>query len=295
LLSLAQSSDYLFCLEWTSSDTGPKVLQYRKVKYKNPESYYHNFLDNVLKNLDISSLNTSNSISLSIDISNIIISSFNYDSHIGLNDYVKWYKEEILNPYLIENFDYYFYPLNNIDNTVMVIAINKKTKNNIKTSCAKHKLNLTNLNIDLFSAAAAINIYKKKNIQNYFLWKIGKNNYHYGLYYEGNEMKHFIKVRKTKKIDCIQSIGDNIKKNELVELFENILFKNKINATFIDKIFLYQSKTGFGLMKKILKNKKIVVMDIGSKFINKKSNNKDIQFSLLGFNENCNSLRGIDV
>ena len=41
------------------------------------------------------------------------------------------------------------------------------------------------------------------------------------------------------------------------------------------------------------KNKKIKIMDIGSKFLNK--NKKNINYSLIGFNENGNSLKGIDV
>ena len=296
MLSLAQSADYLFCLEWTSSDTGPKVLQHKKIKFKNSQKFYKNFLDNVLRNLKRSSINTSSSITLSIDINNVIISSFNHDPNIELNEYIDWYEKEILNPYFIENFDNYFYPLNNTDNTIMVICINKKIKNNIKISCEKHNFNLTHLTIDLFSAGSAINIYKEKNIKNYLLWKIGKNNQHYGLYYEGDAIKHFIKIKKTKKIDCIQSIGDKSKKVELINFFEKILFENKVKISSIDNIFLYQSKTGFELLKNLSKTRKITIMDIGSKVLNKKSSNKkDIQFNLLGFNENCNSLRGIDV
>ena len=43
-----------------------------------------------------------------------------------------------------------------------------------------------------------------------------------------------------------------------------------------------------------LNKKKIVLMDIGLKFLDKKKN-KSSQFNLLSFNENGNSLRNIDV
>ena len=295
MLSFAQSAEHLFFLEWTPSDTGPKVLQYKKIKNNNSRTLYKNFLDDILKNINKNSLNTSNSVTLSIDINNILITSFNYDSNIKLEEYVEWYKNKILNPYILDNFDIYFYPLNNKENSIMVICINNEIKNNIIKSCEKHQYDLMHLTLDLFSASSAINIYKKKNIKNYLLWKIDKNNFHYGLYYENNNLKHFIKIKKTNKIECIQSIGDQNFKEDLIKMYDKILFKNKVEATYIDKIFIYQSKTSFELLKKISKNNKISIMDIGSKFLNKQSNKKGLQFNLLGFNENCNSIRGIDV
>lgn len=295
MLSLAQSGNHVFCLEWTPSDTGPQILQNKKIKFNHTKSPFKNFLDYTFKNISKNSLNTSDSITVSLDINNVLVTSFNFDSNIEINEYVNWYKHKILNPYIVQNFDIYFYPLNNDENSIMVICINKKIKINIIESCEKHKFNLNHLTIDIFSAASAINMYKKKNIKNYLLWKINKNNYHYGLYYENNDLKHFIKIKKTNKIECVESIGDKSIKKELLQCFESILFKNKIKKTSIDKIFVYQSKISCELLKKISKINKITIMDVGLKVFKKKSNKKDIQYNLLGFNENCNSLRGIDV
>ena len=291
MLSLAQSSNCLFCLEWTSSDTGPKVLKYKKIKVNASQESYRNFLDDILINFKKSSMNSSSSISLSIDINNILLTSFNYDPSINLEDYIKWYQDNILNPYILKNFDIYYYPLNNVENSIMVICINKKIKANIFASCKKHNYDLVHLTLDVFSAGIAVKNYRKKNIKNYIMWKIDKNNYHYGLYYELDNLKHFIKIRKTNKIECIQSIGDKILKTNLMNMFESALLKNKLEAHFVDKIFLYQSKTSFELLKILSKENKIHIMDIGSKLLNK----KDSHYSLLGYNENINSLRGIDV
>jgi len=295
LLSLAQSGNHLFCLEWTPSDTGPKILQSKKIRFNHTKSPFKNFLDYTFKNINKNSLNTSDSITISIDIDSVLVTSFNYDSNVDINEYIDWYKHEILNPYLLDNFDIYFYPLNNDENSVLVICINKKIKKNIIESCEKHKFDLNHLTIDVFSASSAINIYKKKNVKKYLLWKVNKNNYHYGLYYENNDLKHIIKIKKSNKIECIESIGDKKIEKDLIQLFESVLFKNKVNKTYIDKIFVYQTKTSSELIKKISTINKIVIMDIGSKVFKKKSNKKGIQFNLLGFNENSNSLRGIDV
>tara|TARA_B110000438_G_scaffold300716_1_gene353770 strand:+ start:255 stop:1130 length:876 start_codon:yes stop_codon:yes gene_type:complete len=291
LLSLAQSANYLFCLEWTSSDTGPKVLQYKKIKFNTSQESYKNFLDTCLINFKKSSINQSNSISLSIDIDNLFLTSFNYDLNIDIVDYTKWYETNILNPYIVKNFDIYYYPLNNKENSMMVVCINKTLKANIIASCKKHKYELVHLTSDIFSAGIAARVYRKNNIKNYLIWKIGKNNYHYGLLYENDDLKHFIKIRKKNKIECIQSIGDKFLKIELIKMFESAISGEKLEVDFVDKIFLYQSKTNFELLKFLALENKIHIMDIGSKLLGK----KNPHYSLLGYNENINSLRGIDV
>jgi hypothetical protein len=291
LLSLAQSADYLFCLEWTPSDTGPKVLQYKKIKFNPSQKSYKNFLDASLIDFKKSSINPSNSMSLSIDIDNVLLTSFNYDLNIDLEDYTKWYEDNVLNPHIVNNFDIYYYPLNNKENSMMVVCINKKLKANIIASCKKHKYDLVHLTFDIFSAGIAAKVYRKENVRNYLIWKIGKNNYHYGLFYENDDLKHFIKVKKRNKIECIQSIGDNFLKIKLIKMFESAILGKKLEANFLDKIFLYQSKTNFELLKFLASKNKIHIMDIGSKLLGKKTPH----YSLLGYNENINSLRGIDV
>ena len=291
MLSLAQSADYLFCLEWTPSDTGPKVLQYKKIKFNPSQKSYKHFLDASLIDFKKSSINPSNSMSLSIDIDNVLLTSFNYDLNIDLEDYTKWYEDNVLNPHIVNNFDIYYYPLNNKENSMMVVCINKKLKANIIASCKKHKYDLVHLTFDIFSAGIAAKVYRKENVRNYLIWKIGKNNYHYGLFYENDDLKHFIKVKKRNKIECIQSIGDNFLKIKLIKMFESAILGKKLEANFLDKIFLYQSKTNFELLKFLASKNKIHIMDIGSKLLGKKTPH----YSLLGYNENINSLRGIDV
>jgi len=122
---------------------------------------------------------------------------------------------------------------------------------------------------------------------------------HYLLYYEKEVLKCYLKLRCGKKIECIQSIGEKLLKNNLISLVDSFLNNNiKPNTNFYDKIYLYQSKSNFELLEKIYNQNKdnIVIMDIGSKFLNKeKVSRKKNYYHLLGYNENGNSLRGIDV
>ena len=58
---------------------------------------------------------------------------------------------------------------------------------------------------------------------------------------------------------------------------------------------MYQTKSNSSQIKKIseLNKRKIKIMNIGKYFLNKKMSK--INYDLLSFNENSNSLRGIDV
>ena len=109
----------------------------------------------------------------------------------------------------------------------------------------------------MFTAFADTANYLYDNVNKYLLWKVNKNNYHYGLYYENNDLKHIIKIKKSNKIECIESIGDKKIEKDLIQLFESVLFKNKVNKTYIDKIFVYQTKTSSELIKKILHENKL--------------------------------------
>ena len=297
LLSLSQTSNRLFCVEWIPTESGPTVLNYKKLSY-NPQTY-DNFLDFVFNNFEIKNIDDINKIiTLSLDVDSVCLTSFKYEPKISLNDQIQWYQNNFLGKYIMDNYDIYYYPMDVNNNEVIVIYISKDLKNNILNSCEKYGYELRHLSVDIFSANHAVHIYDYSANDKYILWKIGKNNNHYLLYYEREILKHYIKLKYGKKIECIQSIGENSLKNDLIDLISSLLDDNtQINSNLYDKIYLYQSKSNFELLKKIYnQNKnKIIIMDIGSKFLNKGVTRKKNNYNLFGYNENGNSLRGIDV
>ena len=295
MLSLAQSSDSIFCIEWIPSESGPKVLQYKKIKTRSNYTTYKNFLDPILSDFILSSSNESNALSLSLDINNIGLSSFKYDDKISFKDYTQWYEKKVLGPYIANNYDIYYYKLYDVDNIAMVFYIGRELKNNIIKSCSSNSFEIKHLGVDIFSANISVNqIYKPQKTDSYIIWKIHKNNIHYMTYFKNNYLKHYIKVRIGKNINILQNIGSEDLQNKIISLLEFLLLDKKEPIPFVDNIYVYQMKSDFSFIKKIInKNKKIKIMDIGSKFLNKRK--KGINYSLVGFNENGNSLKGIDV
>lgn len=296
MLSISQASNSLLCIEWVPTESGPKVINYKKISYDFTSNI--NFLDFVLKNFDIKYSDSANRIiTLSLDVESVCLTSFRTVPEIELNDRIDWYENNFLGKYIVDNNDIYYYPIKGEKNDVMVVYIDKDFRKNIFDSCDKHNYKLKHLGLGVFSANDIVRIYNNDMDNKYVLWKIGKGNTHYLLYCESGDVKHYMKIKSNKKVECIQSIGDDCYKSNLMLLADSVFNNNvDINNTLSNKIYLYQSKSNFDSLKKIYNRDKnnIIIMDIGFRLLNKTSRRSN-QYNLLSYNENGNSLRGIDV
>ena len=285
MLSISQSSNFFHCLEWVPSESGVEVVNFNKISIENPLSSKDSIKE-ILDKFNPITKDESNSISISLDISNVQISSINFDPKIDLHSYVKWYEENILGKYIVENFDIYYYPCFN--NNLIIVMIDKIFRSNLIKSVYAAGCNLIDLNIGIFSANYAITqILKLNNLRNHLLWKIDKNNIHYITYYEKNILSNFVKFKKNKnKINFLNSLGDSKNLDKIIKYFSE-----KNNSNFIDKIFIYQlgNSTVKKNDEKILHNN-VEFLDISDFF--KIKNNK---FNFSGYIENSNSLKGVDV
>ena len=297
MLSISQASNCLSCVEWLPSESGPSVVQYKKIDFQ--DKSFINFLENVSINLDKKiHESTSKNLALSLDSNNVSISSFKYDKSITLKEKIDWYENIFLGPYVLKNYDIYYYSLEPFSFEVLVIYIDKQIKKNILESCEKYGFNLKHLSIDIFSANSSLNMYNKPK-DDYILWKIGKNKNQSILFFKDKKLSNYVNLNLFKNVEILQSVGTEYYTEKLVYLIENIVSNQQIKSLdddFYNQIYVYQTKNNYELLKKIYKidSDIITVMDIGSKFLNKNLKNK-ISYNLLSFNENGNSLEGIDV
>ena len=103
-----------------------------------------------------------------------------------------------------------------------------------------------------------------------------------------------MKIRASKDIIPLEYIGSEENQKKII-LFITSLFNNKkkLNPP-TNNIYIYQTKSDLSFIKKIIKKYKYIkLMDIGLKFLD--VNRKNTNYSIIGFNENGNSLKGIDV
>ncbi|MBI65260.1 MAG: hypothetical protein CMG64_03085 [Candidatus Marinimicrobia bacterium] len=290
MLSIAQSSNYFHFVEWSPSESGPKVLKFKKIKH-NVDYFNKNLLNDLISDFNPVSKEESNSLTYSIDSNYVGLSSFAVDPKINLSEYISWYEKNMLNNYFLDTFDLFYYPIN--DTNVMVISINKKIKNNLVKSSIDLGYKMMNFTVDIFSANQMVTqMYCENKIQNYLLWKIDKNNHHYFLYIKNNKFQNLIKVRYSNKIvDYLVNVGVN-ENEKILRNIESVL-KGENGST--DKIFLYQTKIDTKDISNILnKNLDNLVLMDPSSFISMKGANKN-KFKFLAYNENGISLRGVDV
>ena len=294
MLSIAQSENGYYCFEWTPTEKGPKVINFKFFKENNCTSI--NDFEKVVSSHQSQLKNQSNSLSITLNIQNVNVSSIKMDFSDNLSNIIKWYENKILNKEFLKQHEMFYYPLNpgNKSIPILILSIRKKIKSDIVTLSKNKGYALMYLSVDIFSAAILVKqVYKMKAYQNMLLWKINKNNIHYFVFYEKDNLSGFLKFKLLKKtFEVIKSIGSN-KSIELLKKFINHTLINNKKYEVINRAFVYQTKKDNRYIKKITNDNKlnITLIDIAGLF-NSSKNNK---YHYLPYIENGISLRGIDV
>ena len=294
MLSIAQSENGYYCFEWTPTEKGPKVINFKFFKENNCSSV--NDFEKVISLHQSQLKDQSNSLSVTLNIQNVNISSIKMDHSDSLDNIIEWYQGKILNEEFLKQHEMFYYPLNPSHKSIpiLILSIRKKIKSNIIALSKDKGYDLMYLSVDIFSAAILTKqIYKIKDNQNMLLWKIHKNNMHYFVFYENNNLSVFLKFKLLKKtFKIINSVGSN-KSIKVLKDFINQSLINKEKNKFIDSAFVYQTKNDNRYIKKITNDNKlnIKLVDITGIFNSSKQN----KYNCLPYIENGMSLRGIDV
>ena len=294
MLSIAQSENGYHCFEWTPTEKGPKVINFKFFKENNCTSI--NDFEKVISSHQSQLKDQSNSLSVILNIQNVNISSIKMDPDDKLSNIIKWYQDKILNKEFLKQHEMFYYPLNPGYKSIhiLILSIRKKIKSNITTLSKNKGYDLMYLSVDIFSAAILVKqVYKIKANQNMLVWKIEKNKTHCFVFYENDNLSSFLKFKLLKKtFKIITSIGSRKSIELLTNFISHTLINNKKYES-IDSTFVYQTKKDNRYIKKITDGNKlnITLIDITGIF-NSSKNNK---YLCLPYVENGISLRGIDV
>ena len=96
MFSLSQSDNGYYCFEWVPTENGPKIIQYEYIKTKKI-NHIDTALEKVIESFNPQTKHESKSLSLTLNINNIIISSYRVDTDYSLEDSLLWYNENIIN------------------------------------------------------------------------------------------------------------------------------------------------------------------------------------------------------
>ena len=226
MLAISHTLDGIYCIEWSSTENGPKVVNHSYIKnHSNIDS--HNLLSEIVSIFKPKLKEETNSMSISLNINDVIISQVSFDKSLDKEFFIDWYEKKYLNKKIIDKYFIYYIELLN-QNRYITFSIKKTLKENLIKSAKDLGYNLLNLSVDIFSVYTGIkNFYNLEKDGDYLIWKIEKSNYHYLLWCNGQGVKAFVKFKKNPKvIKLIKKIGDS-KFIEKINLFLKSFFVNK--------------------------------------------------------------------
>jgi len=290
LLSISQTTSGFYCIEWTPTENGPRIVNSKYLKiYNSIEN--KGVLEEITSHFSPIKGKDSKSLSITLNIDKFFISEIKRDKNMIDQDYIKWYEENIINEDYKKMYDLFYFPL--VDKlSYIAISISKSIKNDLIRGSSKLGYNLRYLSIDIFSSATLLK--SINNIDNFLIWKIGKNNNHYLLNIIDSKISAYCKFKKqSNTIVEIIKIGDNHIVSEMHNLLTSLLINNNKNTSF-SKIFIYQTSNSEKNIKSILSSEieNIELFNIVNLF-DSKAIFQPIKSSK--YVENGISFRGIDV
>ena len=229
MFSISQTSSGFFCLEWSSTENGPLIdnLNHIKIKSSFKED---SMLEKIISSCPPSIKDESNSLSITLNSNDILISSIDVFHDKENDKIISWYESNIMGKDFCENYYNYYYPMFcNDTKRFLTVSLPKKIKQNILDSSKKLGFNLIYLSVDIFSAAIlAQNIYKKETLGEYIIWKICENNSHVLALYDRDRIKAFIRLKKSSNefVDSY-SVGSKEDIDMVVQSINKILTYNK--------------------------------------------------------------------
>ena len=294
MFSISQTSRGFFCLEWSSTEDGPKIISLDHIKIKN------NFLEKstlkkIITNYNLSIKDESNSLAVTINIDNVLISSVDTFQDKENDKIISWYESNIMGKDFCDNYYNYYYPMSCSDKSrFLIVSLPKKIKNNIIDSSNQLGFNIIYLSIDIFSAAVLVqHIYRSVISDKYIIWKICENNSHIIILYNKNKIKAFVRVKKRSKIFVSDySIGSKSDIDMIINCVNDILIK-KSYYDMIENIFIYQTKRDLKVIKDVmnLNHKNLKILNF-NKLI--KDNTKNT-LKYIYYVENGISFKGLDL
>ena len=292
MFSISQTSRGFFCLEWSSTEDGPKITKLKHLKIPTDFSN-QKFLENITNSFSSNLKSQTNSLSIILDSSNVLFSLVKIDLSKNNEKLIRWYEKKIMGDDFCKSYYNYYFPMNSSNNCLLV-SLPKKIKDNIVDISEKSGFNLVYLSVDIFSASIlARQIYKKETKSEYLIWKIKNNNHHTVVVYNDKKVKLFLSlILKSDKIHIEFSIGPDDVVDRLILFIKNILIHKKSDDTF-KNIFIYQTKENKVLIKNIIDKykKNIKLLDM-SMLISSRDYDK---FQCLPYVENGICFKGLDL
>ena len=296
MLSISQTSRGFFCIEWISTEQGPKIVNLQHLK-SDIDFSNKNDLESILKLYKSNVKSDSKSLSIILDSKQLLMSKIELlDSLDKSKNILDWHESNILGKEFSNNYYNYYFPVYSDDShDYLCVYLKKKIKDNIVKSSKILGYDLRYLSIDIFSAAiGARQVFYNEINSEYLIWKICNKNLHRLVLYNGNKLNAYIEIyRKNRKFIPKQYVGSEENKTLLINCVNEILI-NKSNFHRFNNIYVYQTKQNKSDINRIidLNFKNIKILNF-NKMIDQTKEYNPLKY--IPFVENGIVFKGIDI
>jgi hypothetical protein len=296
LLSISQTSRGFFCIEWISTEQGPKIINLEHLK-SDIDFSNKNDLESILELYKSNVKSDSKSLSIILNSNKLLISKIEVlDSLDRNNDIIDWHESNILGKEFCNNYYNYYFPVysDNLYN-YLCVYLPRKIKDNIINSSFSLGYEMRYLSIDIFSAAlGARQVFYNEINSEYLIWKICNKNLHRLVLYNGNKLNAYIEIyKKNNQFISKKYIGSKENESLLINCVNEILI-NKSNFHRFNNIYVYQTKQNKSDINRIidLNFKNIKILNFNKMIDSTKEYNP---LKYISYVENGIVFKGIDI
>lgn len=296
MLSISQTSRGFFCIEWISTEQGPRIINLEHLK-SDIDFSNKNDLESILELYKSNVKSDSKSLSIILNSNKLLTSKIEVlDSLDRNNDIIDWHESNILGKEFCNNYYNYYFPVysDNLYN-YLCVYLPRKIKDNIINSSFRLGYEMRYLSIDIFSAAlGARQVFYNEINSEYLIWKICNKNLHRLVLYNGNKLNAYIEIyKKNNQFISKKYIGSKENESLLINCVNEILI-NKSNFHRFNNIYVYQTKQNKSDINRIidLNFKNIKILNFNKMIDSTKEYNP---LKYISYVENGIVFKGIDI
>ena len=194
----------------------------------------------------------------------------------------------------------YYYPINTRDDHYIGIHVNKNIKAALISAASKQNLELSKINVGVFSAdLIAKNVFDANKLDNYLIIRFITSNFLEVLYIDDGILMLYGTYRISKSnISPMNIIGNRENHVDIISLLKGLVENNAIKNQRFNRVFVYQTSGHSPIIKNIINNKQedFMALNLFSKLNSGKGKSSITEiFNQLSYADHGQIFRGLNV
>ena len=251
MIAISQSGNHFKYLAWVPSEGGPLITKFGQIKLSEKFNFKKGDLTSILEQVINEVSENPPRFQLSLDNNNVFISESNYSSE----KFMEWQKTQVSDLKFESLYHTFSYPFL-INSSLLNIHLNKELKSRIIDSIQDVNGELRSITIGIFSAEiGARKWFHANQLENYAIWKMGRNHVDQLLIVKSGEFQSFITFKRLKNsVKILNIIGGSPVVDKMIQQIETWINGDLDEFTNMDRVFTYSSEINAKDLKKLIES-----------------------------------------